>query len=62
VTADAERVRPAASEVLALVADATRARDRLGWAPKHSLDDGLRATIDWIRHHPDAYRPREYAV
>jgi UDP-glucose 4-epimerase len=62
VTADADRVRPAASEVLALVADATRARDRLGWAPKHSLDDGLRATIDWIRRHPDAYRPREYAV
>lgn len=34
----------------AWVADVERLR-ALGWQPRHSLDDGLRRTIDWIREH-----------
>jgi NAD dependent epimerase/dehydratase len=48
VESEDERVRPASSEVERLVADATRARERLGWEPRHSLADGIRATVDWI--------------
>ncbi len=33
-----------------------------GWTPQHSLDDGLKATIDWIRNNLDRYRPDSYAV
>jgi len=62
VTADAARVRPDASEVFELVCDAARARNALAWRPKYTLDDGLRQTIDWIRAHPERYRPDEYAV
>jgi hypothetical protein len=62
VTADAARVRPKGSEVLALLCDGARARAALAWQPKSTLEDGLRQTIDWIRAHPDRYRPDEYAV
>lgn len=57
-----ERVRPERSEVKELVCDCTKARAVLGWQPVHTLDDGLRRTIDWVRAHPDAFRPSEYAV
>jgi dolichol-phosphate mannosyltransferase len=31
------------------VADASRIRAELGWRPRHSLQDGFRATVDWLR-------------
>jgi UDP-glucose 4-epimerase len=36
-------------EVYRMVLDASRAREKLGWEPKMQLDDGLRATVDWLR-------------
>jgi NAD dependent epimerase/dehydratase len=56
---DLRRDRPEASEVNRLVADNTRAREVLGWAPTVSLRDGLRRTVEWIGAsqplHPSAY-------
>jgi NAD dependent epimerase/dehydratase len=52
---DAERVRPARSEVERLCADAGKARRLLGWAPRVSLAEGLAATIAAIRADPAAY-------
>jgi UDP-glucose 4-epimerase len=49
---DPDRVRPDASEVLVLQADPTRARDLLGWEARTSLEDGMAATIDWLRRQP----------
>jgi dTDP-glucose 4,6-dehydratase len=37
------------NEIWRMYCDATKARERLGWAPKHSLRDGLQKTIDWYR-------------
>ncbi|GGV06702.1 SDR family NAD(P)-dependent oxidoreductase [Streptomyces spectabilis] len=48
VTADEERVRPAASEVMRLVADATRLREATGWSPEHGLEDGLARTVEFF--------------
>ena len=62
VSTDAERVRPAASEVDRLVCDPSRARASLGWTPTVDLATGLSRTIEWIRVHADRYRPREYAI
>lgn len=35
------------TEIWRMECDNTKARDRLGWAPTHSLDDGLVKTISW---------------
>jgi NDP-hexose 4,6-dehydratase len=46
---DAQRLRPKDSEVMQLVCDASKLRDRTGWRPRVSRDEGLRQTIDWFR-------------
>ena len=57
---DDERLRPALSEVMKLVSDNTLARDKLGWSPTVSLDDGLRRTIEFIRKHQAFYQTDRY--
>src|SRR5206468_3754700 len=47
------RIRPDASEVLVLESDPTRARDLLGWQATTRLEDGIRATIEWLKKHPE---------
>jgi NAD dependent epimerase/dehydratase len=62
VVVDSARERPSNSEVERLCADATRARVELGWAPRLTLDEGLRQTIDWIRPRVAEYRPESYGI
>ena len=59
---DAQRIRPAASEVERLHADASLAKTKLGWTPTVPVEDGLARTVAFIRDNPDLYRPAEYAV
>ncbi|MBV9250035.1 MAG: GDP-mannose 4,6-dehydratase, partial [Acetobacteraceae bacterium] len=54
---DPARERPAASEVMKLVSNNSKARCLLGWAPRVGLDEGLRATIDFISRNRGLYRP-----
>lgn len=37
------------TEIWRMFSDSTKARTLLGWSPVHSLEDGLRATIEWYR-------------
>lgn len=62
VEQDARRLRPAGSEVERLVADASLARQLLGWEPRVSVEEGLPRAIAFIRDNADLYRPAEYAV
>jgi len=55
-----ERVRPDNSEVLRLLCDATLLREATGWAPRHSLDEGLEKTVSWLREHLALYKPDTY--
>jgi len=62
VTEDPQRIRPKNSEVMRLIADATKLRDRTGWQPRHTRDEGLIETIDWFRHPANLahYKPGIY--
>lgn len=62
VVPDATRDRPAGSEVMKLVSNNDKARRLLGWTPRTSLDDGLRAAIDFIAQHRELYRPGTYTL
>ena len=45
---DPQRLRPKDSEVMQLVCDPSKLRDRTGWRPRVTRDEGLRQTIDWF--------------
>ncbi|MBL6459081.1 SDR family NAD(P)-dependent oxidoreductase [Belnapia sp. T6] len=46
---DPQRMRPANSEVRALLADASRLRLATAWQPRVSLEEGLQRTVAWWR-------------
>ncbi|MBC7544248.1 MAG: NAD-dependent dehydratase, partial [Candidatus Sericytochromatia bacterium] len=62
VREDAQRLRPAASEVQVLLSDPGRARERLGWQAQVSLADGLARTAEWLQAHLSLYRTEGYHV
>lgn len=45
---DPERLRPSASEVRRLCGDSTLIHQLTGWAPQHTLREGLAKTIEWF--------------
>lgn len=59
---DSLRTRPEKSEVLKLVSDNSLARKLLGWEPQIELDDGLDASIAFVRENPDFYRSDIYVT
>jgi UDP-glucose 4-epimerase len=63
VRLDEQRLRPAASEVMRLICDSTKLRAATGWAPRHTLTDGLKQTIEWFLDPANLakYRPATYA-
>jgi len=50
---ESARLRPDGSEVFALQSDSTKARKLLGWEPQTGLEDGIQATLAWMREHPE---------
>jgi NAD dependent epimerase/dehydratase len=49
IVEDPKRLRPKDSEVMRLVCDATKLRERTGWRPQYTRDEGLAETIGWFR-------------
>jgi NAD dependent epimerase/dehydratase len=62
IVEDTQRLRPKDSEVMRLVADAAKLRERTGWQPHHSRNDGLLRTIEWFVESANLahYKPNEY--
>jgi NAD dependent epimerase/dehydratase len=62
IEADDQRVRPEASEVFELLADASKLRELTGWAPEVTLREGLTRTIEWIQGNLASVKPHLYTV
>ena len=62
IVQEAGRMRPAKSEVGKLVSDNAKAKRLMGWAPEVSVDEGLRATIEFIGAHRHLFRTSGYVV
>jgi nucleoside-diphosphate-sugar epimerase len=62
VEQDETRVRPAKSEVMQLVCDASLAKAKLGWESRVTLEEGVRRTAEWIGAHLERYKPGLYNV
>ncbi|MDE6560146.1 MAG: NAD-dependent 4,6-dehydratase LegB [Muribaculaceae bacterium] len=45
---DPQRLRPAGSEVFRLLGDNSLITSMTDWRPRHTLEDGLRKTIEWF--------------
>ena len=60
VVEDAQRFRPANSEVERLLCANAKAEALLGWTPKVGLEEGLQRSIEWFRRHLDRYKTDIY--
>lgn len=58
---DPERIRPSKSEVFRLCGNNTKIETLTDWRPEWSLEEGLRATVDWFRN-PDNLAKYKYNV
>ncbi len=59
---DTQRLRPKDSEVMRLIGDSSKLRQRTGWRPRHSRAEGLARTVEWFREPANLarYRLNEY--
>jgi nucleoside-diphosphate-sugar epimerase len=62
VVTDEDRLRPAGSEVDRLLCDHRLATELCGWTPQVSLEDGLGATVEWVRANLDALATDGYQI
>ena len=62
VEEDAQRIRPAKSEVGRLLAGTALAQELWGWAPEYSLDRALGETIAWVRENLGQFRVDAYTT
>jgi dTDP-glucose 4,6-dehydratase len=62
VVDDPGRVRPPASEVEQLIADATLAGQLFGWRSATPFEEGLKRTIEWFSHKQLDRDPAKYLV
>jgi dTDP-glucose 4,6-dehydratase len=59
---DAQRVRPAGSEVMRLISSPALAGELLGWEPAVTLREGLALTAEWIEANLARFRIGQYAT
>ena len=62
IVCEAERLRPEKSEVNRLLGDSTKLRNLTGWAPQYTFEQGLAATIEFLRGNLDQYKVGQYIL
>ncbi|GAB4264473.1 NAD-dependent 4,6-dehydratase LegB [Thermincola ferriacetica] len=62
IETEKERQRPAKSEVERLLADTAKAKALINWAPRYTLEEGIKETAEWIREHLAHYKPDIYNI
>ncbi len=62
IVTQADRVRPANSEVFKLIGDNTMAQKIIQWKPRYTLQDGLTETIAFISSHQYLYKTDQYVI
>ena len=60
IVCDARRLRPENSEVERLLGDASKMRALTGWKPAYTFEQGLAATIEFLRGNMERYKPDVY--
>lgn len=62
IETDPQRIRPAASEVMRLLAGIAKAGKVLEYAPQVSFEDGIRQTAEFLRDNLHLYKTDRYVV
>lgn len=62
IVTDENRIRPGKSEVYTLICNNTKATEIAGWEPQYSLEQGLQATIDFVKANLDLFKTDQYSV
>jgi dTDP-glucose 4,6-dehydratase len=62
VKAERRRIRPKKSEVMQLIADIQLAKKLFKWAPRYTLEDGLRETIEWYERNLSRFKVGSYPL
>ena len=60
IVVDPDRIRPEGSEVESLLCSARKAEELSGWQPRFDLERGISETVEFIRAHPERFRPAAY--
>jgi len=56
------RIRPEKSEVMQLLSDTHLAQKLFQWAPRHTLDEGLRETSEWYQKNLSRFKVGSYPL
>jgi nucleoside-diphosphate-sugar epimerase len=62
VEVEDRRIRPDKSEVMQLLSDTRLAKELFGWAPRYTLEEGLRETIDWYQRNLSRFKVGSYPL
>ncbi len=62
IEAEDRRIRPEKSEVMQLLSDTHSAQKLFQWAPRHTLDEGLRETIEWYQKNLSRFKVGSYPL
>jgi len=62
VETEGQRIRPEKSEVMQLLSDTRLAQTLFQWAPRYTLEDGLRETIEWYRQNLSRFKVGSYPL